>query len=237
VSAFPDVEFLEVVVSDTGVGISREDQKKLFTRFFRVESPATREASGTGLGLAIVKSIIEKLGGEIWAESQLRKGSAFHFTLPLVTPLPHKTKPKAASRRTAKKVLVVDDEADAAHLIERLLQRAGYKVHLAEDGKDAVLKAAEFLPDLITIGALIPGVNAFDTIKQIRQTPKTAEIPIIVLSVVPDKEQARQLGVVEYLDKPMEEHDLLKVVERALSKGRKILVHDSEPNSRQLLED
>jgi PAS domain S-box-containing protein len=237
ISAFPEVEFLEVVVSDTGVGISREDQKKLFTRFFRVDNPATREASGTGLGLAIVKSIIEKLGGEIWTESQLGRGSAFHFTLPLVTPLPRKMKPRTTARRPAKKILVVDDEPDAAHFIERLLQRAGYKVNLAADGEEAVRNTAEYLPDLITMGALTPGLRAFDTIKQIRQNSRTAEIPIIVLSVVPDKEQARQLGVVEYLDRPMEENDLLKVVERVLSKGRKILVHDSDLNSRQLLED
>ena len=237
VSAFPNVEFLEVVVADTGVGISREDQKKLFTRFFRVDSPATREASGTGLGLAIVKSIVEKLEGEIWAESQLGKGSAFHFTLPLVEPLPPPAKPRTASRRTAKRILVVDDESDVARLIERLLQRAGYRVYLAEDGQEAIRRATEVHPDLITMDILMPGMSGFEVIQRLRDSPKTADIPVVVISVVKDEEEAQRLAVADWMDKPIDDEKLLKIVEHVLSRGRKILIHDSDSENRQLLED
>jgi PAS domain S-box-containing protein len=237
VSAFPNVEFLEVVVADTGVGISREDQKKLFTRFFRVENPATREASGTGLGLAIVKSIVEKLEGEIWVESQLGKGSAFHFTLPLVEPGPRKAKSRAHPRPASRKILLVNDEVTAASLIEGWLRNAGYKVYLAENGDQAIRRAADYLPDLIIVDIQASALEVFEAIRGIKDNPLTAEIPVVVFSMIQDEEQAGQLGLIEYLSEPPEEAELLRMVERILSQGRKVLVHDSDLESRQLLEE
>ncbi len=237
VSAFPDGEFLEVIVSDTGLGVSKEDQKKLFTKFFRVDSPATREASGTGLGLAIVKSIVEKHEGEIWVKSALGKGSAFHFTLPLVEPLPVKPKVKTASRPATKRILVVDDEKDTGRLIKRQLERAGYKVYLAQGGEEALVKAAEHKPDLITMDVLMPGLSGFEVIHRLRENPETAAIPVVVVSVLQDQEQAFQLGAADHLGKPIQEERLLEVVAKVLTKGQKVLVYDSDPGSQKLLEE
>jgi PAS domain S-box-containing protein len=237
ISAVADGDFLEVIVADTGVGISREDQKKLFTKFFRVDSPSVRDTSGTGLGLAISKSIVEKHEGEIWVESQLGKGSAFHFTLPLVEPLPARAKSKTASRRDAKKILVVDDEEDVARLIKRQLERAGYQVILAQSGQEAIARALEFKPDLITMDIVMPGMSGFEAIRQLREKPETADIPVVVLSVVQNEESSYRLGAVDYVDKPIEEEKLLEVVEKVLAEGLKILVYDSDGETRQHLEE
>jgi len=155
----------------------------------------------------------------------------------LVEPLPPPAKPRTASRRTAKRILVVDDESDVARLIERLLQRAGYRVYLAEDGQEAIRRATEVHPDLITMDILMPGMSGFEVIQRLRDSPKTADIPVVVISVVKDEEEAQRLAVADYMDKPIDDEKLLKIVEHVLSRGRKILVHDSDSENRQLLED
>jgi PAS domain S-box-containing protein len=236
VSAIPDGEYLEVTVSDTGVGISKEDLKKLFTKFFRVKNPATRETSGTGLGLAITKSIIEKHEGEIWVESRPGKGSAFHFTLPLVEPEPVVKKPRTASRRGTKKILVVD-EKDTARMIQRQLKRVGYQVLLAHSGQEAVARALEHQPHLISMDIQLPGLNGLKTIEILRDNPQTTDIPIVVISVVHNEEQLNKLGVAEILDKPIDEDAFLQIVERILWEGQRILIYASDGETRQTLEE
>ncbi len=237
ISAVPDGEYLEVTVSDTGVGLSREDQKKLFTKFFRAKNPATKETSGTGLGLAITKSIIEKHEGEIWVESRRGKGTAFHFTLPLVEPVPVAQKPKTASRRSSKKVLVVDDEKDIARMIRRQLERVGYQVLMAHSGPEAIARAMEHAPDLISMDIQMPGMNGLKAIELLRDNPQTTDIPIVVVSVVHDEEPLKKLGVADILDKPINEDAFLQVVERILWEGQRILIYASDGETRQLLEE
>jgi PAS domain S-box-containing protein len=237
ISAVPDGEFLEVTVSDTGVGLSRADMKKLFTKFFRAKNPATSETAGTGLGLAITKSIIEKHEGEIWVESRPGKGAAFHFTLPLVEPLPVVPRPKTTLRRSTKMILVVDDEKDTARMIRRQLERAGYQVRMAHSGEDAIAQALTHRPDLITMDILMPGMSGIKAIEILRANPQTTEIPIVVVSVVQDEEQLSKLGVADILDKPIDEHSLLQVVERILWEGQRILIYASDFETRQLLEE
>ncbi|MBM3800798.1 MAG: response regulator [Acidimicrobiia bacterium] len=237
IAAAPDGEFLEVAVSDTGVGLSRDDMKKLFTKFFRAKNPATSETAGTGLGLAITKSIVEKHGGEIWVESRPGKGAAFHFTLPLVEPLPVVRRPRTALRRSTKTILVVDDEKDIARMIRRQLERAGYRVRLAHSGEEAVAQAVKHRPDLISMDIQMPGMNGIEVIENLRANPKTADLPIVVVSVAQDEEQLSKLGVTDILDKPIDEDSFLQVVERILWEGQRILIYASEPEARQVLEE
>jgi PAS domain S-box-containing protein len=237
ISAVPDGEFLEVTVSDTGVGLSRADMKKLFTKFFRAKNPATSETAGTGLGLAISKSIIEKHEGEIWVESRPGKGSAFHFTLPLVEPLPVVQRPKTTLRRGTKMILVVDDEKDTARMIRRQLERAGYRVRMAHSGEDAIAQALKHHPDLISMDIQMPGMNGIKAIEILRANPQTTDIPIVVVSVVQDEEQLSKLGVADILDKPIDEDSFLQVVERILWEGQRILIYASDAETRQLLEE
>jgi PAS domain S-box-containing protein len=237
INALAEGEFLEIAVSDTGVGISREDQKKLFTKFFRAKNPATREAGGTGLGLAITKSIVEKHRGEIWVESQLGKGSSFHFTIPLLEPLPPKEKPRTATRRDMKKILVVEGEKDTAMLLKRQLERAGYKAIPASSGEEALARAREYQPDLITMEIQLPGMDGFETISRLRNDPETENTPVVIISVIRDEEKADSLHVAACFDKPIQEEQLLEGIDRILAEGQKILVCEPDNKTRQQLEE
>ncbi len=236
-TALAEGDFLEVAVSDTGVGISKEDQKKLFTKFFRAKNPATREAGGTGLGLAITKSIVEKHKGEIWVESHLGKGSSFHFTIPLVEPLPPKEKPRTAIRRDVKKILIVEDEKDTAALLRRQLERVGYRVIMAATGEEALARIQEYRPDLVTMDIQLPGIDGFETIRQMREMPEGEFTPVVVISILRDEEKADQLEVAGYFDKPIDEDRLLETIDKILAEGQKILVCDPDVATRQLLEE
>jgi CheY-like chemotaxis protein len=237
ITTLAEGDFLEVAISDTGVGISKDDQKQLFTKFFRAKNPATREAGGTGLGLAISKSIVEKHKGEIWVESQLGKGSTFHFTIPLVEPLPLKEKPRTATRRDTKKILVIEDEPRTAALLHGLLERVGYRVISASSGEEALVRVAECQPDLITIDIDLPGIDGFDTIRLFRENPALETTPVVIISLVQDEETASELGVAASFDKPFEEDKLLECIEKILAEGQKILVCDPDATTRQLLEE
>ncbi len=236
-TALAEGDFLEVAVSDTGVGISKEDQKKLFTKFFRAKNPATREAGGTGLGLAITKSIVEKHKGEIWVESHLGKGSSFHFTIPLVEPLPPKEKPRTAIRRDVKKILIVEDEKDTAALLRRQLERVGYRVIMAASGEEALARIKEYRPDLVTMDIQLPGIDGFEAIRQMREMPEGELTPVVVISILRDEEKADQLEVAGYFDKPIEEDRLIEAIDKILAEGQKILVCDPDVATRQLLEE
>jgi CheY-like chemotaxis protein len=235
ISAMPDGEYLEVTVSDTGVGLSKSDLKKLFTKFFRAKNPATRETAGTGLGLAISKSIIEKHEGEIWVESRPKKGSAFHFTLPLVEPVPLVQRPKTASRRSSKTILVVD-ERDTARMIQRRLERVGYRVLLAHGGREAIAQALEHRPNLISMDIQLPDMNGLKAIELLRDNPQTADIPVVVVSAVQQDEALQKLGVADLLNKPINEEAFLQAVERILWEGQRILIYASEAEGHQLEE-
>ncbi len=236
ISAVPDGDYLEIVVSDTGVGISKEDLKKLFTKFFRAKNPRTKGTSGTGLGLAIVKSIVEKHQGEIWVESEPGNGSSFHFTLPLAEPMPLQ-KPRTTSRHGIKKILVVDGDKDIARMIQRQLGRVGYQVVLAQTGDKAIALTLKEQPNLISMDMQIPGKNGYEVIEILKDNPLTSDIPIVVVSVGVNEAKISKLDVAATVDKPINEDAFLSTVERVLWKGRRILSYASDAETRQLLED
>ncbi len=228
--------FLQVDVSDTGVGISPEDQQRLFTRFFRADNPMRDEVGGTGLGLAISKSFVEMHGGRIWVQSELNVGSTFSFTLPLEAepkaeeptsrPLP------AAAPSGGKRVLVVDDDVQIAELLRLQLERAGYGVLVAHRGEEALEIAAREIPDLITLDILMVGMDGFQVLERLRANPRTSQIPVLVISVVSEQRDLLALGAVDFLSKPLEESALRAAVARALGAqgGRRVLVAEDDPD-------
>lgn len=234
--------FLQVDVTDTGIGISAEDLPRIFDRFYRADHPVVQEVGGTGLGLAIVKMFVEMLGGEIWAESELGVGSVFSFTLPLASiPLLEAEiihpdliavePPPAVGRRT--KVLVVEDDRDLALLLRRHLEAEGYQVLLAGSGEDALWLAREEQPQLITLDIMLPDRDGFAVLEQLKENPVTNPIPVIIVSVLTDPERGYALGAVDYVVKPFEEKKLVESVHNALApreKGApvKLLVVDDD---------
>jgi PAS domain S-box-containing protein len=240
--------FLQVDVSDTGIGIAVEEIRRIFDRFYRVDHPVVQEAGGTGLGLSIVKMFVEMLGGEIWVESKLDVGSTFSFTLPLTTAeVPEvsadllTTEPALmVSRRP--KILVVEDDRDLALLLRRQLESEGYQVLLAGSGEDALWLAREEQPQLISLDIMLPDLDGFVVLERLKENPITAPIPVVITSVLTEADEGYALGAVDYVVKPFSEEKLLQAVRRALSPFSvqgpyDVLVVDDDPDIRGLMEE
>ncbi len=234
ISARPANGFLEVSVADTGIGISEENRKRIFDRFFRADDPLVQETPGTGLGLSITASLVEMHGGEIWVESELGEGSTFTFTLPLAT-APRPGLP--LTRPSGLSVLVVEDDPDVANLIRIHLEGEGYEVMMADHGEEAIRVARETHPALITLDIRLPDADGFVILERIKKDPQTADIPVVIVSVVPDKERGLRLGAVDYVGKPIDEKALLEAIRRVLHRRGMILVVDDDRDNLSLMRE
>lgn len=214
ISVEPQGDFVNVGVTDSGIGISEEDQRQLFTKFFRVDSSLTREIGGTGLGLSICKSVVELHGGTIWATSSEGEGSTFAFSLPIASAdlvrTPAVEGPMAAHGGT---VLVIDRNAEIADLIGTYLEKRGYDVTKARTAGEALKRAKETKPVLITLDVMLDDGDGFELLQNLKEDPNTADVPIVVLSIVTDEGKSLRLGAADYLEKPIDKSRLMKLVD------------------------
>jgi len=256
-----DDQSLIISVIDQGVGISEADQPKVFEKFKQVGDTLTDKPQGTGLGLPISKEIVAYHGGKIWVESEVGKGSTFSFTLPISVEsdqipainfdiLIEQLKKRVVSEKllqsdgqTAldlpKNILVVDDDASIRNLLKQELEAKGYVVREAENGQEAIAKVRESRPDLITLDIIMEGISGYDVASILKSDPATLDIPIIIVSVLDDKNKGRHLGIDSYVTKPLDMVLLMAEVEILLSSkattGKKILVVDDNFGSIDLL--
>jgi CheY-like chemotaxis protein len=245
-----------VSVIDTGIGINASDQPKVFEKFKQVGDTLTDKPKGTGLGLPICKQIIEHHGGVIWVDSEPGKGSTFSFTLPLNQTSSHTERVNldrlvrhlkqhvvttaSAPNRSHKTILVVDDDAHIRELLRQELEAEGYEVKQAVDGMDAIAQVKETKPDLIILDVMMPQINGFDVAAVFKNNPQTMDIPIIILSIIEDKERGYHLGVDRYLTKPINRDALLRDIGALLSQGssnKKVLVVDRNASTVRVLSD
>ena len=242
-----------VSVADSGIGIAPADQLKVFEKFKQVGDTLTDRPKGTGLGLPICKEIVEYHGGRIWVESEPGKGSTFSFTLPVqtgVAPSPRSVDIESLVRQLGEKVasqqprgrsiLVVDDDPNIRSLLQQELTEAGHVVRLAENGRQALALIREETPGLVILDVMMPEMNGFDVAAVLKNDPATMDIPIIILSIVEDKERGFRLGVDRYLTKPIDTASLFREVGTLLDQGKskkKIMVVDEDaPTVRTLTE-
>ena len=238
---------IRVSVSDTGVGIPVEEQEAIFDAFHQVGATTKGVKEGTGLGLAITKRLVEEHGGRIWVESEPGKGARLSFTMAAGRP----PTAEAAFKDTAPApiqaprdrplVLVVDDEPAARELLASWLEPEGYQIVAAASSAEALAKAAEHIPDAITLNMLMPGKGGWDTLYELKKTPVTSPIPVIVVTVVDEPKIGLALGASEYLVKPVDKDVLLDTVRRYIGPGSngpaKVLVVDDELGTRELLKE
>ena len=240
--------FVHVHVEDTGIGIAPENLARIFDRFFRADDPVVQEAGGTGLGLSIVKMFVEMLGGEIWVQSELGKGSTFSFSLPLPRdeqplPVPDLLAAKPAAAFTHRpKILVVEDDQDLALLLRAELESDGYQVILAGSGEDALWLARDEQPQLIALDIMLPDVDGFVVLERLKAHPQTQSIPVVITSVLAEPDKGYALGAVDYIVKPFSKDKLLAAVRRALAplppvEPQRILVVDDDPDTLALMEE
>jgi signal transduction histidine kinase/DNA-binding response OmpR family regulator/ligand-binding sensor domain-containing protein len=248
---------LLVSVVDTGLGIAPADQPKVFERFKQVGDTLTDKPKGTGLGLPICREIVEHHGGRIWVESEAGRGSTFTFALPAagapaadsgpveLTALIRQLRDQVAvaTPRTLERqprILVVDDDANIRELLTQEFTDAGYEVMTAGNGRDAIADARQSRPDLIVLDVMMPEMNGFDAAAILKNDPQTADIPILILSIIEDKERGYRLGVDRYLTKPIDTDLLFREVGALLEqkKSRKrVLVVDEDASTVRTLSE
>jgi PAS domain S-box-containing protein len=225
-----DNEFL-FEVEDTGIGIKDEDMDKLFNEFVQIDSSYSRQYEGTGLGLALTKKLVQMHEGNIWAESEYGKGSKFSFTLPRILPQKfgeedekvkeriERLNPSLRSRTSLrepdrKTILVVEDNPQIAHLISLYLRGAGYNVEIALDGEEAIQKAISLKPFAITLDIILPKKDGWQVIREMKLHPESANIPVIILTVLDDYDLACSMGVLSYIVKPVDREQLLEAIKK-----------------------
>jgi signal transduction histidine kinase/CheY-like chemotaxis protein len=240
----PTVSF---TVSDTGIGMNPEQVGRLFQAFVQAENSATRKHGGTGLGLAISKKFCQMMGGDLIAESELGKGSTFTVRLPLeVCESPAVSRAEApgtsgassaGSARSRSDILVIDDEPAARDLVQRVLTKEGYRVATAASGSEGLALARQLQPDAITLDVMMDGMDGWAVLSALKAEPLTANIPVVMLTVVDEKNLGFALGASDYLIKPIEWDRLIAVLEKSRRHhvGPQVLVIEDDPDTREML--
>jgi len=213
VTARHEGDFVSVSVTDQGLGISREDQKRLFTKFYRVDSAMTREIGGTGLGLSICKTILELLGGSIGVKSTAGKGSTFWFKLPVAPDELVRTPSLEGPDSVGGTVLVIDRDPEVADLIEAYLVKRGYDVVKAHTADEALAVALKIRPRAITLDVILDEGDGFDLLHRLKEHDETKDIPVVVLSIVCDEGKSCRMGAANYLEKPIDHGRLLSMID------------------------
>jgi len=235
---------VRISVVDTGVGIAPEDLAAVFEEFRQVGDPKERQ-SGTGLGLALTRRLVEAHGGRVEVESQRGKGSRFTLVLPAldVKPAPAAPAPEPRRRRLdgGADVLIVEDDPSAVRLLREYLEPAGYAVRIAADAEKGLAMAAEQRPAAIVLDVLLPGVDGWEALRRLKADPVVRDIPVIMLTVVDERDVGLALGAVDYLVKPIQRAALLaslaRFAPRPSSTGLplRVLAIDDEPAALDLI--
>jgi CheY-like chemotaxis protein len=245
-------EFLEISVSDRGIGISRENMAKLFQAFSQIDSSLARKFEGTGLGLAMVKQLAELHGGTVAVASKEGEGARFAAWLPLHTAdLPAAAladrSPRAAeiismteSSSFERVALVVEDDDMAADLVRLLLEAEGFTVLRAATAEAALVMAPQQLLSLITLDIQLPGIDGWEFIEQIRDSSALSHVPVVIIAGRADSNLALSRGAAAVLQKPISRSQLkssLSSLGLLPSHGQccKVLVVDDDPKAVELL--
>jgi signal transduction histidine kinase/DNA-binding response OmpR family regulator len=215
---------LVVTVADTGVGVPAEDRQRIFDSFQQGARPSD-QAEGTGLGLTLTKRIVEMHEGRIWVESEVGEGSTFGFALPAgseepaSTPVPQggldlglTTEPAPGPGPT---VVVVEDDRRSFDLLRVHLEGVGVRVVGARDGEEGLDTVRRLSPAGVILDILLPGMDGWEVLAQLKADPRTVPIPVIVVSMLDERGRGFALGAAEYLVKPVGKEQLLAAVYRA----------------------
>lgn len=242
-----DANEVRFVVADSGIGMTPEQIAKLFEPFTQAEASTAKKYGGTGLGLTISRRFCRMMGGDITVASEAGVGSTFTVSLPAhidtsapdpVAQTPNELREEAAEPADSSRgvVLVVDDDALARQLVRRHLETEGFSVVEAADGPTGLEKAREVQPDCVTLDVMMPGTDGWTVLTRLKSDPDLAGIPVIMLSVVDERNLGFALGASEYLTKPVERRHLASVIERyAPAGGETVLVVEDDPSVREVL--
>jgi signal transduction histidine kinase/DNA-binding response OmpR family regulator len=235
-------DWLEFKVSDTGIGMTEAQLGKLFQAFAQAEAWTSRDYGGTGLGLAITKQFCKILGGDVAVESTPGQGSTFTIRLPATGPEEANAEVAESPSRSAPAVrsgtiLIIDDDRATHNLLERDFSDQGYEVLHAMGGREGLKIAKAARPDLITLDIIMPDLDGWSVLKALKDDPELREIPVVLVTIMADRDMGFALGAADFVTKPFERELLIQTVNRHRRGDElaQVLVVDDDPKSRDVL--
>ena len=228
---------IEFLITDTGIGMTRDQIAKLFQPFTQADASSTRKYGGTGLGLSITRRFAEMLGGTVTVDSEVGKGSTFTLRIPStvvkrpapsVTPRRRTTPPPPPGSTT---ILAIDDDATVRDWIERALTHHGFHALTASNGKDGLELARQIMPSVIVLDVMMPGMDGWAVLSSLKADPVLADIPVVMATILEDRNLGYALGASDYLTKPVDRKRLLAILNRHCLKDTELpilLVEDDE---------
>jgi PAS domain S-box-containing protein len=257
----PTGDWITFAVTDSGIGMTPEQMGRLFQAFSQADASTTRKYGGTGLGLAITRHFCRMMGGDVTVTSEPGKGSTFTIRLPteVVDPKAQAAPDAAPSAEAvaaetvagaplpaaadgASTVLVIDDDPAVLDLIARVLGKEGFRVETAAGGEEGLRLARALRPMAITLDVMMPGLDGWAVLTALKADPETADIPVVMLTIVDEKNLGYALGASEYLTKPIDRDRLVGIMRehrRGESSGTVLIVEDDAPTremTRRMLE-
>ena len=249
--------YITFKVADTGIGMTPEQRAKLFQAFSQADASTTRKYGGTGLGLIITQKFCQMMGGEISVESEAGKGTTFSFWLPeqvqerqpeppkednsaieqehtqTISPSPLPLAPTSALGI----VLVIDDDPTIQDLMQRFLSREGFHVVAATSGSEGLRLAKEQSPDVIILDVMMPSMNGWSVLSTLKADPELASIPVIMASIIDDKNLGYALGASDYLLKPIDYSRLSALLQKYQpdSSSNSVMVVEDNPENREMM--
>ncbi len=221
---YPEEDIIEFFVKDTGIGLSEDKQAIIFSRFTKIEANKKKIYRGAGLGLAISKNIVDLLGGKIWVDSEISKGSTFYFTIPYIT---KKTDTKSSKIKKVisngyewpgKTILIAEDEESNYLYFKMLLSKCKTNVIHADTGKKVIELFRSNNIDLILMDIKMPDIDGIEATKIIKKENKN--VPVIAVTAFAmenDEQLCKAAGCDEYMQKPIQKNDLFKLINKYLA--------------------
>ena len=235
-----DRPMVRFAVSDTGIGMTEEQLGRLFQAFSQAEASTAKKYGGTGLGLAISRRFCQLLGGDITVTSRPGEGSTFTIVLPARSEAPAQIAPVEAPRiepqvSNSATVLIVDDDPAARELLAANLKGAGYRLVHAASGDEALSLARKIHPDAITLDVMMPKPDGWDVLSTLKGDPELCEIPVIMVTVAPERGIGLSLGAVEVLTKPVDRGRLTALLNRLVRRNGPVLIVEDDADTRAMM--
>jgi hypothetical protein len=237
------VDWIKFSVSDTGIGMAPDQMEKLFQPFVQGDASTSRKFGGTGLGMTITHRFCEMMGGEISAASEPGRGTTFTIRLPaqvMVQPpaaAPLSEPPEPMVSEGLSTVLVIEDDPATRDLLKRFLSKDGFRVKTVAEGEEGLRLARELQPDVITLDVMMSGLDGWAVLTELKADPALADIPVVMLTFVDNKNLGYALGASDYLTKPIQRERLLAVLDkyRRHPQPGPVLVVEDDPDTREIL--
>jgi PAS domain S-box-containing protein len=234
-----DAEWLKLSVADSGIGIGADKLEAVFEEFSQADDSTTRDYGGTGLGLPISRRFCQMMGGDISVTSELGKGTIFTIEIPARVDALEAARSAASQEQPeargmapgVRPILVVDDDPNSRELLQRTLESEGFSVVTAATGEEGLELARELRPSLMTLDVLMPSMDGWSVLQEVKADPELENIPVMMISIAGDKDLGYTLGAVECLTKPVDRDKLRQLASQYTTPsggGRALVVDDDE---------